>query len=74
MAAPPSTPPPRTAQGCRLSSRLATPELLLDKAHRPLPPRRWQAWLWAGAWLCASGWRWGKARVASLWLDRDGPT
>lgn len=35
MAAPPSTPPPRTAQGCRLSSRLVTPELLLDKAHSP---------------------------------------
>lgn len=35
MAAPPSTPPPRTVQGCRLSSRLVTPELLLDKAHSP---------------------------------------
>lgn len=45
MAGPPSTPPPRTAQGCRLSSRLVAPKLLLDTAHRPLPLRHWQAWL-----------------------------
>lgn len=62
MAIPPSTPPPRTAQGCRLSSRLVVPELLLDKAHGLLPPRHWQASLQARVrMICASGWRWGWA-------------
>lgn len=53
MAAHPSTPPPRTAQGCRLSSRLVTPKLLLDTAHGPCLPRPWQARLQVGsAVLC----------------------